>query len=180
MESWRVKLCSRGVRLRIYRTRSKRRQPVHQSDPPREAACLVLSCTARAMHAFYLNSRLIFFCPLQLRGRRPTRQSRSASGVSSTPSTAPMLRSPVRPLQSTALCMMQGTMTAPAPAVRVVRAAVSADHAAATLRSSAWMREIWSRSRWAPGSTVRLRLQLSSSGGLKAVSDEMGCQSFLL
>ena len=41
-----------------------------------------------------------FFCPLQLRGRRPTRQSRSASGLSSTPSTTPMPRSPVQPLRS--------------------------------------------------------------------------------
>ena len=74
-----------------------------------------------------------FLCPLQLRGRRPTRQSRSARGVSSTPSTAPMPRSPVRPLQSTALCMTRGTMPAPAHAVR---AAVSAGHAAGVVTGS--------------------------------------------
>ena len=49
LESWRVKLCSRGARWRIYMIMSKQRQPgpVHRSDPPREVR---LACTARAAH----------------------------------------------------------------------------------------------------------------------------------
>jgi hypothetical protein len=45
----------------------------------------------------YYFVRIDFFFPLQLRGQRPTRQSKR--GVSSVPSTAPKPRSPIRPQQ---------------------------------------------------------------------------------
>ena len=54
---------------------------------------------ARNAHIRF-KQQIDFFCPLQLRGQRPTRQSRSDSGLSSPPSTAQMPRSPVRPLRS--------------------------------------------------------------------------------
>ena len=111
MYLWRVKLCSRGVRLRIYMIMLKQRHPgqAHQSDPPREVR---LSCIARAMHAFEKYSSFISFARFSC--------SRSAADET---------------IPKRGFRMMPGMMPAPAPAVR---AAVSAGHAAGVRPQDAW------------------------------------------